>query len=116
MTKKSAYDTLVFGGLRASWAKERLVKNFLDVMLLHMLKKSGPVHGYELTKLIHTQSGILLSCGTLYPVLYELEKGGLIKSKMAGKRKNYALADHSRAEVIFNDFRSACLQVLGWTV
>lgn len=115
MTKKSAYDTLVFGGLRADWAKERLVKNFLDVMLLHMLKKSGPVHGYELTKLIHTQSGILLSCGTLYPGLYELEKSGLIRSKMTGKKRIYALADHSRAEAIFDEFRSACLQALGWT-
>lgn len=38
MTKKSAYDTLVFGGLRADWAKERPIRNFLDIIILYKLK------------------------------------------------------------------------------
>lgn len=92
-------------------AKERLVKNFLDLIIMYKLKQDL-THGYELIKFIHKEFGIFLSPGTVYPVLYELEKNGIVKSEMIGKKRMYSLADPSMAEAFFSESVSAHLRML----
>lgn len=92
-------------------AKERLVKHFLDMIILYKLKQDT-THGYDLIKFIHREFGIFLSPGTVYPVLYELEKNGVVRSEMTGKRRMYSLVDPSMAETFFSGFVDAHLCVL----
>lgn len=92
-------------------AKERLVKHFLDIIILYKLKQDS-THGYDLIKFVHKTFGIFLSPGTVYPVLYELEKNGIVRSEMMGKRRMYSLADRSTAEAFFGEFVDAHLRVL----
>ena len=61
-------------------------------MLILALVEDGPRHGYEIGKLIEQRSrGVLrFHIASLYPTLYRLEKGGLVKGaweKTSGGRR-----------------------------
>ena len=58
---------------------EKQVKAFLDVVVLAMLN-GEPTHGYKIVANIHKEFGILLSPGSLYPLLHYLEDKRLIES------------------------------------
>ena len=55
--------------------------------------KEAPSHGYGIIADIHKRFDVLLSPGTLYPLLYSLEKQGLISIEQDGRRKNYLLTE-----------------------
>ena len=76
----------------------KLVKSFLDVIVLTMLLE-GPKHGYKLIADIHTLFGVLLSPGSLYPFLYSLEKERLVEAQQDGKRKMYEVTSEGRMRV-----------------
>ena len=77
--------------------QDHLVKSFLDIIVLSMLKQS-PSHGYAIIADIHKQFDVLLSPGTLYPLLYSLEKKELITIEQDGRRKNYILTEKGSAQ------------------
>jgi PadR family transcriptional regulator PadR len=62
-------------------ALDRELKRGSAELLILSLLDARPRHGYELSKLIHTQSGGQLSfhIDSLYPLLYRLEERGWIK-------------------------------------
>jgi DNA-binding PadR family transcriptional regulator len=66
------------------------VKSFLDLIVLSILKRE-PTHGYGIMELIYKQYDVLLSPGTLYPLLYSLEREGMISIEKEGRKKNYRL-------------------------
>ena len=68
----------------------RYIKAFLDIIILGLLNKQS-ICGYELLTGVYGRFGILLSPGTLYPLLHKLEKKGLVEGKLDRKRKNYVL-------------------------
>lgn len=59
---------------------EKQVKAFLDIVVLAMLN-GQPMHGYKIIADIHKEFGILLSPGSLYPLLRFLERNKLIESR-----------------------------------
>src|SRR5918998_1906938 len=68
-----------------------LKKGAAELLLLSVLE-SRPRHGYELGKLIETQSGgrLVFHLDSLYPLLYRLEERGWIKGawvEKAGERR-----------------------------
>jgi DNA-binding PadR family transcriptional regulator len=66
---------------------ERIVKNFLDVIVLTKLGVgSEALGGYDVIKLVNEKFGILVSTGSVYAVLYSLERDGLIKGRSSRKR------------------------------
>jgi len=58
---------------------EKHVKTFLDIVVLAMLN-GEPMYGYKVIAAIHREFGILLSPGSLYPLLHFLEDNKLIES------------------------------------
>ncbi|HIH89374.1 TPA: PadR family transcriptional regulator [Candidatus Bathyarchaeota archaeon] len=66
------------------------MKSFLDLIVLSILKRE-PTHGYGMMELIYKQYDVLLSPGTLYPLLYSLEREGMISIEKEGRKKNYRL-------------------------
>ena len=64
-------------------------------MILMSLLEARARHGYELAKLVETQSEMLLQfqLASIYPMLYRLEKKGLVEGKWVEKpnerRKRY---------------------------
>lgn len=94
---------------------EQVVKRNLELVLLSMLEKRR-MSGYLLIKEVSSQFHILLSQGTLYPLLYSLEKSGLLKvNNGKGREKVYELTEKGveYAKKNFAHFRKAYSLLLG---
>lgn len=71
--------------------RERLVKSFLDMLVLMKLRKE-PMSGYDFVKLIPNRFHLLVSSGTVYSILYYLERKGFIEgSESSGTKRVYNL-------------------------
>ncbi len=70
--------------------RERCVKSFLDVIIASMLMEK-PSWGYEIIANIHEKLHILLSPGAIYPILYSMEKKGLIRKHNGARKRFYAI-------------------------
>lgn len=75
-----------------------MVKSFLDILVLAMLNGKSR-HGYKIIADIHKTFGVLLSPGTLYPLLYRLEAEKLVNVKEVKRRKLYKLTPKGRKTV-----------------
>jgi DNA-binding PadR family transcriptional regulator len=72
--------------------QRRLVKNFLDLLVLAELRKR-PLSGYDVLLFIHSRHHFLVSSGTIYSVLYSLERNGLISGTYTNRKRVYRLTD-----------------------
>ena len=81
------------------------LKGTLQTILLKVLKDHGKMYGYEITQRVKELSDgrILLTEGSLYPMLHRLEAEGMLKTEtvLMGKRvrKYYALTAEGRSLV-----------------
>ena len=57
---------------------ERIIKNFMDIIVLAELR-NGPISGYDAISFIHNKFHLLVSSGTVYSLLYSLERNGSIQ-------------------------------------
>lgn len=91
-------------------ALEKFVKKHLDVITLSLLLRN-PMCGYDLIRTIYHKHHTFLSQGTVYPLLYDLERRGLLGIVKSGtpRSKVYALTDQGKeeAKAKINDFISA---------
>ena len=87
---------------------ERHVKAFLDILILAILN-GKPTYGYKLIAAIHTEFGVLLSPGSLYPLLHSLEESRLIESRFEGGKIVYAATQMGRRKFqeVFTAYRMA---------
>jgi len=74
-----------------------LQQNSAELVILALLE-SRPKHGYEIAKLVESESGSLLQyqVASIYPMLHRLERKGLIQGRWMEKaeerrRKFYSL-------------------------
>lgn len=77
---------------------ERFVKEYLDMIALALIA-SKPMCGIEIIDVVHKNFNVLLSPGTIYPVLHELEERGLLEYEHKIKKKVYMPAKGSEAEI-----------------
>jgi len=70
----------------------RIIKNFLDVLVLAELR-NGPMSGYDVIAFIHNKFRLLVSSGTVYSLLYSLERDGLINGSWSQRKRVYKLTD-----------------------
>jgi len=78
----------------------RKLRGFFRYFVLYALK-DGPSHGYALMRRISEITGIdyIPSSGVLYPTLHALEREGLVRSRVEGRRKVYELTEKGRREL-----------------
>jgi PadR family transcriptional regulator, regulatory protein PadR len=77
--------------INAGMAGRELKKGSAELLILSLVE-ARPRHGYELSKLIESRSGGVLTfrVASLYPLLYRLEKRGWIQGRWvekAGQRR-----------------------------
>ncbi len=77
----------------------RIVKNFLDILILRDLSKHSSLSGYDIIELIHVKFKQLISPGTVYSVLYAIERKGLVKGESDGRKTVYMLTERGKAAV-----------------
>jgi PadR family transcriptional regulator, regulatory protein PadR len=65
---------------------KNLQRSSAEIVLLALLE-TRPRHGYELAKMVESQSGDKLQyqVASIYPMLYRLEKKGLVKGRWVEK-------------------------------
>ena len=57
--------------------RERFIRVFLDWVILSILRRK-PAYGYEMIIAIEDEYHVFISPGSLYPILYNLERAGLV--------------------------------------
>lgn len=85
--------------------ERELKRGTLELVVMHLLS-AGEAYGYEIVSRLSQESGGVLEVtdGTLYPVLYRLERAGLVAVRWETPergvpRKYYRLSDAGRAEL-----------------
>jgi len=70
----------------------RVIKSFLDVLILAELRKHV-MSGYDIIGFIHNKFRLLVSSGTVYSLLYSMERDGLIKGRWNQRKRVYMLTE-----------------------
>ena len=71
---------------------ERVIKSFMDTIIMGELQK-GPISGYDVISYIHNKFGFLASSGTVYSLLYSLERNGLVEGIWIERKRIYKLTE-----------------------
>ena len=71
---------------------ERVIKNFMDTIVMAELQ-NGPISGYDVISFIHNKFGFLASSGTVYSLLYSLERNGLVEGIWIERKRVYKLSE-----------------------
>jgi len=77
---------------------KRVIQNFMDILILTEMKK-GSLSGYDVIGFIHQRFGILLSSGTVYSLLYSLERDGWVKGAWNQRKRVYALTEKGEQNI-----------------
>jgi len=64
----------------------------MDILILAELR-NGPMSGYDVIAFVHNKFGILVSSGTVYSLLYSLEREDMIKGIWAKRKRVYELTE-----------------------
>lgn len=78
--------------------RERALKNFIDILVLKEMEKH-PLSGYDVIGLVHQRFGTLTSSGTVYSMLYSLEREGLIQGVSNERKRVYALTEKGKQNI-----------------
>jgi PadR family transcriptional regulator, regulatory protein PadR len=86
-------------------AKNDALQGALPILVLKILHRRGPLHGYAITTQIETASQILrVEEGSLYPALHRLEEAQLVTAKWVVTSNNrrarvYEVTDAGRQQL-----------------
>ena len=75
----------------------QLRKGVLELCILNAMR-AGPVYGYDIVKTLRGIAGLVISDGTIYPILSRLKRDGLVAASLEESpegpaRKYYRLTD-----------------------
>ncbi|NWF87609.1 PadR family transcriptional regulator [Candidatus Bathyarchaeota archaeon] len=95
--------TIILGGekLESKTLKkmhERIIKNFMDIIILAELR-NGAISGYDVISFIHNKFHLLVSSGTVYSLLYSLERNGLIEGTWNERKRVYQLTEKGKKTI-----------------
>ncbi len=77
-----------------------IVKAGKEILILSMLSHK-PMSGYDLIKEIFSKTGVFLSQGTIYPILYSFEDSGILRAvyeKSDMRTKRYSITTKGRGK------------------
>jgi len=78
--------------------RKRVIQDFMDILVLTEMKKVS-LSGYDVIDLLHRKFGVMLSSGTVYSLLYSLERDGLIKGVWNQRKRVYALTEKGEQNI-----------------
>lgn len=94
--------TVIIGGVMEAKIlremHERIVKNFMDIIILSELR-NRPMSGYDVIAYVHNKFRLLVSSGTVYSLLYSLERKGLIEGRWRERKRVYTLTEKGRKNI-----------------
>ena len=90
---------------------ERIIKNFMDVIIMTELR-NGSLSGYDVISYIHNKFNLLVSSGTVYSLLYSLERNGLVEGTWDERKRVYKLTE--KGEKTINTLLRASDKIKGF--
>ena len=94
--------------------QRRMVKDFLDIIILAELRNSNPVSGYDILDFVQRKFGFLVSPGTVYSLLYSMERKGLVKCASTQAKRVYALTEKGAENIIaLSNFKEEIQRFMG---
>jgi DNA-binding PadR family transcriptional regulator len=90
---------------------ERIIKNFMDIIIMTELQ-NGSLSGYDFISYIHNKFNLLVSSGTVYSLLYSLERNGLIEGVWEERKRVYKLTQ--KGEKTINTLLGASDKIKGF--
>jgi PadR family transcriptional regulator PadR len=77
----------------------KLIRSVLPTLILEEIEKK-PIHGYEIILTFRKQYHTYFSASTIYPILEQLEKNGLVSSEWnitgVKPRKTYSITEKGK--------------------
>ena len=70
-----------------------MIQSFMDIIILQHLKNNNPMSGYDIIRYLHKKFHMLLSPGTVYSILYTLERQNLIEGSTNQRKRVYKLTE-----------------------
>ena len=61
--------------------------------------RSNSLSGYDVISLIHKKFNLLVSSGTVYALLYSLERDGLVAGKLIDRKRIYVLTEKGEKNI-----------------
>jgi DNA-binding PadR family transcriptional regulator len=77
---------------------ERIIKSSMDIIIMAELLKS-PLSGYDVTSYIHNKFNLLISSGTVYSLMYSLERNGLVEGNWDERKRTYKLTGKGKKTI-----------------
>jgi DNA-binding PadR family transcriptional regulator len=77
---------------------ERFLREFMDVLIMVKIRQGGS-SGYDVISYFHKRFDFLVSPGTVYSVLYSMERDGLLKAQGADGKRIYTLTLKGEATI-----------------
>jgi DNA-binding PadR family transcriptional regulator len=90
---------------------ERIIKNFMDIIIMTELQ-NGSLSGYDCISYIHNKFNLLVSSGTVYSLLYSLERNDLIEGVWEERKRVYKLTQ--KGEKSINTLHEASDKIKGF--
>ena len=89
----------------------RVIRNFMDLFILDTLK-NREMSGYDFISLIHRKFDVLVSSGTVYTLLYSMERKGLIKGQNFDRKRVYTLTEKGKESIQQVEKSNGAIQVV----
>jgi DNA-binding PadR family transcriptional regulator len=90
----------LFDGSRLSGDSiEKMVKDNLESIILAIIFQKNTMCGTDIIGTIHLKFNVLLSPGTIYPLLHSLKQKGLLTVKKLGKEMIYAPVEDAKPKI-----------------
>jgi DNA-binding NarL/FixJ family response regulator/DNA-binding PadR family transcriptional regulator len=92
---------------------DEICKKSLEPLVLSILTK--PISGYDIIHEIHHRHNVLIPQSRVYPILYELEKKGIVAVKISGKSKLYVPTEPGKTYIRqkLNEFKFTFQHIFG---
>src|SRR3989304_1866013 len=78
--------------------QRKVVQNFMDIFILTEMEK-GSSSGYNVIGLVQKKFGLLMSSGTVYSLLYSMERDGWIKGVWNSRKRVYELTEKGEQNI-----------------
>ena len=92
---KSEMESEVLAEKIVEKLQRRTIQNFMDIFILTEIK-NGSLSGYDAIRLIHERFGVLMSSGTVYSLLYSLERDDWIRGVWNSRKRVYELTEKAK--------------------
>jgi len=95
--------------------RKKALLGIIDILILNWIKKQ-PICGQDIRDRIKGEFTISIGPGTLYPILYNLQKKGFIESKLYNKKRMYFLTKEGKTASIKvkNDYLKISKSILNF--